>query len=115
MRTLLRVWRWPETPISLHRNKDIARHEPLRLKHPMHTPRLLAVAITLALASGALAQNDPDVSMHKRLHFEKKITRTVEADYLLFLPEGYQQTGEKKWPLMLFLHGAGERGTNLSK
>lgn len=46
--------------------------------------------------------------------FEKKITTTVSCNYLLFLPEGY---GEKRqnWPLMVFLHGAGERGSDLNK
>lgn len=38
----------------------------------------------------------------------------VEIDYLLHLPEEYGQTS-KKWPLMLFLHGAGERGSDLDK
>jgi predicted peptidase len=38
----------------------------------------------------------------------------VEIDYLLHLPEGYGETS-KKWPLMLFLHGAGERGSDLDK
>lgn len=67
------------------------------------------------LATRLLAQEDPDVSMHKRLHFEKKVTKNVEANYLLFLPEGYKEKGQQKFPLMIFLHGAGERGTNLSK
>jgi len=46
--------------------------------------------------------------------FKKTITRTVSCQYLLFLPEGY---GEKKqcWPMILFLHGAGERGNDLRK
>jgi predicted peptidase len=47
--------------------------------------------------------------------FAKEITRTVAADYLLFLPEGYEPGGAKKWPLILFLHGAGERGSDLAK
>lgn len=47
-------------------------------------------------------------------HFEKEITVTAKLDYLLFLPEGYDK-GDKKWPLILFLHGAGESGTDLSK
>ncbi|MDI6447677.1 prolyl oligopeptidase family serine peptidase [Anaerobaca lacustris] len=38
----------------------------------------------------------------------------VEIDYLLHLPEGYGD-GLQKWPLMLFLHGAGERGSDLDK
>jgi predicted peptidase len=35
-------------------------------------------------------------------------------DYLLYLPKDYG--GEKKdWPLMVYLHGAGERGSSLDK
>jgi predicted peptidase len=33
----------------------------------------------------------------------------------VFLPKGYQSKASKRWPLIFFLHGAGERGTNLSK
>lgn len=39
----------------------------------------------------------------------------VEMEYLLYLPDGYENDTTKKWPLMLFLHGAGEQGTDLSK
>ncbi|MEO1972740.1 MAG: prolyl oligopeptidase family serine peptidase [Pirellulaceae bacterium] len=35
----------------------------------------------------------------------------VQMDYLLYLPKDYSE--KKSWPLMLFLHGAGERGGNL--
>lgn len=45
--------------------------------------------------------------------FEKEITRSVGIRYLLYLPKGYGENKEQKWPLMLFLHGAGERGNNL--
>src|SRR3954471_16030040 len=78
--------------------------------------QLTITLFTCALiAMPLLAQEDPDISMHKREHFEKKITKTVEANYLLFLPQDYKPKGDKKFPLMIFLHGAGERGTNLSK
>ena len=43
--------------------------------------------------------------------FEKEVTRTVSCRYLLFLPEGYAE--QQHWPLMMFLHGAGERGNDL--
>lgn len=45
--------------------------------------------------------------------FEKTITKKIEAklSYLLKLPEGYEE-GTDEVPLVLFLHGAGERGTN---
>jgi predicted peptidase len=45
------------------------------------------------------------------LVFSKKITKTVGCKYLLYLPADYAK-GDKKWPLMMFLHGAGERGNN---
>lgn len=39
----------------------------------------------------------------------------VELRYFLFLPQGHgsAEKKEEKWPLMLFLHGAGERGDDL--
>jgi predicted peptidase len=50
---------------------------------------------------------------HSRM-YEKEITKTLSCKYLLFLPEGYGKE-QKRWPLMLFLHGAGERGDDLNK
>jgi len=44
--------------------------------------------------------------------FEKTIQQTVACQYLLFLPDGYGQK-RQRWPLVLFLHGAGERGDDL--
>jgi len=36
----------------------------------------------------------------------------LELDYLVYLPEDYGKE-QKAWPLMVFLHGAGERGHDL--
>lgn len=47
--------------------------------------------------------------------FETKISKTVKLGYLFNLPEGYSVKSEKKWPLIMFLHGVGERGTDLRK
>ena len=38
---------------------------------------------------------------------------TFQMEYLLFLPESYTQSTNQKIPLILFLHGAGERGSDL--
>ncbi|MHC5085637.1 MAG: phospholipase, partial [Planctomycetota bacterium] len=38
----------------------------------------------------------------------------LELDYFIYLPEGYGRKQES-WPLMVFLHGAGERGHDLNK
>ncbi|MBW3623085.1 MAG: prolyl oligopeptidase family serine peptidase [Armatimonadetes bacterium] len=47
--------------------------------------------------------------------FKKQITRTVSADYLLYLPKEYSKDKTARWPLILFLHGAGERGSDVQK
>lgn len=47
--------------------------------------------------------------------FQGEITRAVKMQYLLFLPQQYADSGSQVWPLILFLHGAGERGTNLAQ
>ncbi len=33
-----------------------------------------------------------------------------EREYLLYLPTGYESEPERRWPVLLFLHGGGERG-----
>ena len=42
----------------------------------------------------------------------KEIKTTISVDYLLYIPKDY--SNDKKWPLVLFLHGAGERGSDLN-
>lgn len=43
------------------------------------------------------------------------ITEQIRLEYLRYLPPDFQRKGRTKWPLILFLHGAGERGDNLEK
>lgn len=42
---------------------------------------------------------------------QTQVRRAEGYSYLLFLPETYP--GESAWPLLLFLHGVGERGEDL--
>jgi len=49
----------------------------------------------------------------KDCSFTAQITKTVGLDYLLFLPQDYGTEPKKTWPLILFLHGMGERGDDL--
>lgn len=44
--------------------------------------------------------------------FTSKIKKTVSFNYLLALPENFSP--EEKLPMIVFLHGAGERGTELN-
>jgi predicted peptidase len=46
--------------------------------------------------------------------FQKEVKITLSANYLLYLPEDYEDS-EKQFPLVLFLHGMGERGTDIEK
>ena len=52
-------------------------------------------------------------AMQEGRRFEAQVP--VALDYLLFLPEGYGADPDKTWPLILFLHGAGERGSDLNR
>jgi predicted peptidase len=47
--------------------------------------------------------------------FHRKITKVVSGDYLLYLPEGYKPDAKDRFPVLLFLHGFGERGSNLEQ
>ena len=53
----------------------------------------------------------PKKPAQQACELEQIITKTIKLEYLLYLPKGYGRG--KKWPLMLFLHGSGERGNNL--
>ena len=45
-------------------------------------------------------------------YFNAKTDKELDLQYALYLPNDYPDTGEM-YPLVLFLHGAGERGDNL--
>lgn len=47
--------------------------------------------------------------------FTQVVTRTNQLRFLLSLPTEYGSDTTRRWPLVLFLHGAGERGTDLRK
>lgn len=36
-------------------------------------------------------------------------------EYQLFVPRGYAASGKEEWPLMIFLHGSGERGSDIAR
>ena len=37
-----------------------------------------------------------------------------QLNYMLFLPKDYSATADKKWPVIVFLHGIGERGNSIA-
>lgn len=70
----------------------------------------LLMLIIIFYMSNIQSQNKSDKQQHLKL--EKEIKLKVELQYLLYLPEDYEKA-EKEYPLVLFLHGAGERGNDI--
>src|SRR2546430_1789636 len=70
----------------------------------------VVAALTFAVPSGAqtAGQQEPRI-------FEKQLTKTLSARYLLYLPKDYGKEASVKWPLLLFLHGSGESGTDIER
>lgn len=46
-------------------------------------------------------------------HAEKKLNIQPISEYLLYHPKDYDEKSYESWPLILFLHGSGERGDSL--
>ncbi len=78
----------------------------------------LAGALGMTLSGAAiLPPNAHAMALASQEHrsFTKEIRKTVSLSYLLYLPKGYGTNKTKRWPLILFLHGSGERGDDLDK
>ena len=71
-----------------------------------------AVALSTVALSPLAAQAAPPVEEGQHAH-----TPDAPGDYAyqLFVPSGYLSSGEERWPLMIFLHGSGERGDDVAK
>src|SRR5436305_148291 len=78
-----------------------------------------AFLVALALVQGVTmqAQQNPQAQpgIQQSQAFEKQVTKTLTINYLLYLPKEYGKEADKKWPVMVFLHGSGERGSDLEK
>jgi predicted peptidase len=47
--------------------------------------------------------------------FQRRVVVEAEGQMLLYLPAGFRVHGAKRYPLLVFLHGSGESGTDLEK
>jgi predicted peptidase len=70
----------------------------------MISKNIFLFILVVCTGSSAMAQ---DLSLYQKLYFTKG---TDTLPYRLLLPENYDAA--KKYPLILFLHGAGERGND---
>jgi predicted peptidase len=65
----------------------------------------------------SMLQNDKDaldMTTRQQHSIQATIRKNVSLQYLLYLPPDYQRS-ENNWPLVISLHGAGERGTDLER
>jgi predicted peptidase len=70
---------------------------------------LLAGAVVLVPLMASAAEPPTAAVGQKPCELDRSIK--VQMKYLLYLPKDYDR--KESWPLLLFLHGAGERGDNL--
>src|SRR5437868_445047 len=62
------------------------------------------------------AQTSATQPLARRESFHKTISKTIGYDFIVQLPRDYDRaTRDKKFPLIIFLHGSGECGHDLSK
>ena len=65
---------------------------------------LILLAAGAALTASAAAKSEPQLL---RVSYRSAVLN-AERDYFVYLPPGFEQ--QDKWPVILFLHGNGERG-----
>ena len=75
---------------------------------------IIAVLIVVVTAAAGVARDAAAPGRQVPQSFSKQVVKTLAYDYLLYLPKDYGAAG-RRWPLVLFLHGAGERGSDIEK
>lgn len=75
--------------------------------------RSIRLAILSVLLLFGFAQLSHAQELYKPLVFQND--KGEKLHYRLMIPEGYDAQGSEKYPLVLFLHGAGERGADNEK
>jgi predicted esterase len=100
-----------------NRQADLADYLKWNLAHSLDTDP--DAAVVLAGVSEAKATDDPvdrnnawNRNARWWLGLDQKLGR-FQTRFLVDLPEGYAQDRKKAWPLLLYLHGSGERGDDL--
>lgn len=89
----------------------------MRLPHHWLWLKAMLIASLLgAFTAGVIADpSGADESKQTAESFSGVVHKHVSGRYLLYLPADYHADDSRRWPLILFLHGAGERGDDLEK
>lgn len=81
----------------------------------MKTTLCLATALALVTSSCCTTRTQVVDGIHPKHTFHWKSTRRADIQYLLHLPQNYSPHRRERYPLLIFLHGSGERGTNVQR
>ena len=81
----------------------------------MNLKNLTVLPLLAVLLFPMKAKAQPATATLRTDKLKWEITRSAEMQFLFYLPKDYQAKGGQRWPLMLFLHGAGERGTDVQR
>lgn len=74
---------------------------------------LAAVAPVIGAAQQPARTTSPPSGQHAH-RFESTIEKRLETSYLLYLPESYGKD-DRRWPLLVYLHGGGGSGTEVER
>ncbi len=72
---------------------------------------LIAALCALNVSMPSIAQT------HKEQHVAGQrpyAATSTDYGYQMFLPAAYATSGKERWPLIIFLHGSGERGSDIN-
>ena len=74
----------------------------------------LALAVCLSIATSQASAQPAGRSQGQLLRrgYDSQVT-DKRREYFVYLPTGYHTEPGKRWPVILFLHGGGERGDAL--
>lgn len=82
----------------------------------MRASNVLKIVFSLIILSACpMNVQSATTDMQTSNSFHRIFTVEQHLDYLQFLPKGYDPDRAEGWPLILFLHGAGERGADLQR
>jgi len=75
---------------------------------------MMRISMLVGLIVTVVAQTNAGVSSTEVKSLETKITRTARLQYLVQVPGQYQTERQKRWPLLVFLHGGSGRGSDIA-
>lgn len=73
---------------------------------------IIVILTAVVLMNGCIASKEWTVSTGQHpQHIETQLVKTVAYDLLVYTPKSFNDE-KKRWPLIIFLHGSGERGND---